>query len=231
MAAPSDTAAVILAGGRGRRMGGVAKARLMLGGRSLLDHVLRRLAGQVSQIAVSANDSAIVADLPLLPDAHDDRRGPLAGVLAGMIWARDRAGLRRIVSLPVDCPFLPRDLVGRFLETAEETGAAIVVAASGGSEHPTVALWDLALAEPLRGVVEAGTDLSVRRFYRAFRFAICDFDLRGLDPFFDVNTPEDLARAEDALRMGEDLETVVPRHADEGHADRFGLPNGEQGGR
>jgi molybdenum cofactor guanylyltransferase len=212
-------------------MGGVAKARLMLGGRPLLDHVLQRLAGQVPQIAVSANDPAIVADLPLLPDAHDDRRGPLAGVLAGMVWARGRAGLRRIVSLPVDCPFLPRDLVGRLRKTAEETGAAIVVAASGGAEHPTVALWDLALAETLRGVVAAGTELSVRRFYRAFPYAICDFDPRGLDPFFNVNTPEDLARAEDALRMGEDLETVLPGHADDGHADRFGLPHGEQGGR
>jgi len=231
MAAASDTAAVILAGGRGRRMGGVAKARLTLGRRSLLDHVLQRLDGQVSPIAISANDPAIVAALPLLPDVHDDRRGPLAGLLAGMIWARGWAGVRRIVSLPVDCPFLPRDLVGRLCQRADDTGAAVVVAASGGAEHPTVALWDLALAEPLRGVVDAGTDLSVRRFYRAYAFTICDFGGPGLDPFFNVNTPEDLARAEDALRMGENFEPVVPGHADEGHADRLGLSHREQGGR
>jgi molybdenum cofactor guanylyltransferase len=231
MAAASDTAAVILAGGRGRRMGGVAKALVTLGGRSLLDHVLLRLAGQVSPIAVSANDPAIVAAVPLLPDAHEDRRGPLAGLLAGMIWARGRAGVRRIVSLPVDCPFLPRDLVERLRAVAEDTGAAVAVAASGGVEHPTVALWDLALAEPLRVVVEAGAELSVRRFYRAYPFAMCNFDRPGLDPFFNVNTPEDLARAEDALRVGEDLETVISGDADEGHADRLGLPHREQGGR
>jgi molybdopterin-guanine dinucleotide biosynthesis protein A len=229
MPAPSDTAAVILAGGRGRRMGGVVKAMLPLGGRPLLEHVVRRLTSQVSPIAISANDPAIVAAQPMLTDAHDDRRGPLAGLLAGMVWARAQPGIRRIVSLPVDCPFLPGDLVARLCAIADATGASVVVAASGGIEHPTVALWDLALAGALRAVVEAGTDLSVRRFYQAHQVAICVFEAGDRDPFFNVNTPEDLARAEDALRVSEDLEAVVPGDADEGHADRLGLTHGEQG--
>jgi molybdopterin-guanine dinucleotide biosynthesis protein A len=225
-----DTAAIILAGGRGRRMGGAAKALVPLGGRSLLDHVLRRLESQASSIAISANDPAVTARWPLLADRHDDRRGPLAGLLAGMGWALTQHRIRRIVSLPVDCPFLPYDLVARLQARAEETGAEVVVAASGGVEHPTVALWDLALAEPLRAVVEVGADLSVRRFYQTRRVAICAFDGPGLDPFFNINTPADLARAADALRMGEDLEAVVPRDADERHADRLGLPHREQSG-
>jgi molybdopterin-guanine dinucleotide biosynthesis protein A len=231
MPAPSDIAGVILAGGRGRRMGGAVKALLPLGRRSLLDHALRRLAGQVSLIAISANDPAIAATRPLLADAHDDRRGPLAGLAAGMAWARAQGGVRWIVSLPVDCPFLPRDLVSRLRATAEETGAAVVVAASGGVQHPTVALWDLALADALSAVVEGGADLSVRRFYQAYAVAICPFETDGLDPFFNINTPEDLARAEDALRLGEDLETVIPGDADDGHADRFRLAHREQTGR
>ena len=212
-------------------MGGMAKALLPLGGRTLLAHVLQRLAGQVSPIAISANDPAIVAALPVLADAHDDRRGPLAGLLAGMVWAREQAGITRIVSLPVDCPFLPGDLVGGLRATATETGAEVVVAASGGIEHPTVALWDLALADALRAVVEAGTDLSVRRFYRTKAVAIRAFSGRDIDPFFNINTPADLARAEDAIRMREHLEAVIPGDADEGHADRLGLAHGEQGGR
>jgi molybdopterin-guanine dinucleotide biosynthesis protein A len=227
----SDTAAVILAGGRGRRMGGQPKALLPLAGRSLLDHVLQRLDGQVWPIAVSANDPAVTAPLPLLADAHDDRRGPLAGLLAGMDWARTREGIRRIVSLPVDCPFLPGDLVAGLCATAAETGAQVVVAASGGIEHPTVALWDLALADALRAVVEAGADLSVRRFYQAYAVAFRGFDSGRIDPFFNINTPADLARAEDAIRMGEDLEPVIARDADEGHADGLGLPHREQGRR
>ncbi len=180
MPAVSETAAVILAGGRGRRMGGAAKALLPLAGSPLLDHVRQRLAWQVWPIAVSANDAAVAAaaaPLPVLADRHDDRRGPLAGLLAGMEWARaHHPGITRILSLPVDCPFLPRDLAARLHARAAETGAAVVVSASGGVDHPTAALWDLALAGPLRAVVEAGTDLSVRRFYQAHPVAICAFD-------------------------------------------------------
>jgi len=212
-------------------MGGIAKARLPLGGLPLLDHVLQRLAGQVSPIAISANDPAIVAPLPLLADAHDDRRGPLAGLLAGMGWARALPGIRRIVSLPVDCPFLPSDLVPRLCATAAETGAKVVVAASGGIEHPAVALWDLGLIDALRDVVDAGTDLSVRRFYQAHQVAICAFERGDIDPFFNINTPADLARAEDALRLGEHLEAVIAGDADEGHADRLGLAHSQQCGR
>ena len=231
MPARSDTAAVILAGGHGRRMSGVAKALLPLGGRPLIDHVLLRLAGQVSPIAISARDPAIAAAAcPVLPDAHDDRRGPLAGLLAGMAWARTQPGIRRIVSLPVDCPFLPRDLVARLCDRAADTGAEVVVAASNGAEHPTVALWDLALTEALRAVVNTAADLSVRRFYRTRQVTICAFEAPDRDPFFNINTPEDLARAEDALGMGEDLEAVIARDADEGHADGLGLPHREQGG-
>ena len=231
MPAPCDTAAVVLAGGRGRRMGGVVKALLPLGGRPLLGHVLQRLEGQVAPIAISANDPAVAAAWPVLPDAHDDRRGPLAGLLAGMAWAKTLGGIRRIICLPVDCPFLPDDLVASLCATADESRAKIVVAASGGIEHPTVGLWDLSLADALGNVVDAGTDLSVRRFYQTYPVAICPFHATVLDPFFNINTPDDLARAEDALRMGEDLEAVIPRHADEGHADRFRLAYSEQGGR
>jgi molybdopterin-guanine dinucleotide biosynthesis protein A len=230
MQAPSDTAVLILAGGRGRRMGGAVKALLPLGGRALLDHVLQRLDGQVSTIAISANDPAVAAAagaVPVLADHHDDRRGPLAGLLAGMDWANTQDDIRRIVTLPVDCPFLPDDLVTRLRARAGETGAEVIVAASGGQDHPTVALWDIALAEPLRAVVQAGTDLSVRRFYQTRRVASCAFDGSG---FFNVNTPADLARAEDALRMGEDLEAVVARDADERHADPLGLPHRKQRG-
>ena len=212
-------------------MGGVAKAMLPFGGRSLLDHVLQRLAGQVSAIAISANDPAVAADWPVLADAHDDRRGPLAGLLAGMVWAQPRQGIRRIVSVPVDCPFLPYDLVASLCGTADETGAAVVVAASGGVEHPTVALWDIGLAEALRDVVGTGTDLSVRRFYRAYPVVVCPFHAEGLDPFFNINTPADLARAEDAWRVGEHLEAVITGDADNGHADRLGLAHREEGGR
>lgn len=230
MPAASDTAAVILAGGRGQRMGGVLKAGLMLGGQPLLDHVLQRLGPQIETIAVSANDPAVIAlasGRPVLADSHADRRGPLAGILAGMAWARSLPGCRFLLSLPVDCPFLPRDLLQRLRR--EAGGARVVVAASGGHPHPTAALWDIGLQPDLARVVEEGDDLSVRRFYERLPHRLCDFPAAGIDPFFNVNTPAELARAEDALRMGEDLEPIITRDTDQRHAGSLGLADGEQG--
>lgn len=229
-------AAVILAGGEGRRMGGRSKARLALGGRPLLQHVLARIAAQVSAIALSTREAAlteIAPSLPLLPDRHADRRGPLAGILAGMDWARAaHPGTRWLLSLPVDCPFLPVDLVPRLLARAALGDVRVVVAASCGAEHRAVALWDVTLADELEAVVEAAEDLSIRRFYRCFPHAAVDFPMEeGRDPFFNINTPEALGRAQQAFKMGENLETVRPRDADEGDAAGLGLPQGEQGGR
>lgn len=227
-------AAVILAGGEGRRMGGRSKALLPLGGVPLIRHVHDRLRGQVADIAVSTRDpavGAVVPGLPLLPDRHADRRGPLAGILAGMDWCRAaHPGRRWLLSLPVDSPFLPEDLVSRLLTRAAAGEVRIVVAASAGVEHRAVALWDVTLADALAPVVEAAEDLSIRRFYRRFPHAICDFPMRRLDPFLNVNTLEGLERAEQALRMGEDLEPVVARDADQGDAGGLGLADGEKGG-
>lgn len=229
----SDTAAVILAGGRGRRMGGALKALIPLGNRPLLSHVLTRLGPQIGTIAVSANDPAVAAaaaGLPLLADRHDDRRGPLAGLLAGMEWAaREGTDLRWLVSLPVDCPFLPTDLVAALCAQAHAAHARVVVARSGGHAHPTAALWDLSLRDDLARVVAAGADLSVRRFYEAYPHRFCDVPAGRPDPFFNINTPADLALAEDAIAAGEDLEPVVARDADQRQADGLGLPDGEPG--
>ena len=226
-------AAVILAGGEGRRMGGRSKALLPLGGLPLIRHVLGRLRGQIADIAVSTRDPAVgaaVPGLPLLPDRHAERRGPLAGILAGMLWCQAAHPDRRwLLSLPVDCPFLPDDLVARLAGRASVGDARIVVAASGGVEHRAVALWDVTLAEALAPVVEAAADLSIRRFYQRFPHAICDFPVGAIDPFLNINTPEALERAEDALRMGEDLEPVRPRDADQRDAGGLGLADGEKG--
>jgi molybdopterin-guanine dinucleotide biosynthesis protein A len=218
-------AVVILAGGEGRRLGGVQKGLVQLAGRPLVDHVLARLRGQAEIIAVSANGLGDTLPVPIIGDHHADRRGPLAGVLAGLDWCRvTHPELRTVVTVSVDSPFLPRDLVERL--TAET--ADIVYAVSGGRDHPTAAAWNVSLADALRTTVEVNGDLSVRRFWRGHTTAACDFPATPIDPFFNINTPEDLARAEDAIAMGEDLEPILPRDADERHADGLGLPHRQE---
>lgn len=234
MRAGSETvAAVILAGGEGRRMGGRSKALLPLGGVPLIHHVLARIQDQVAAIAISTRDQAVGAaapGLPLVPDRHADRRGPLAGILAGFAWCRAaHPDCRWLLSLPVDCPFLPADLVPSLLARAAAGDARVVVGASGGIEHRAVALWDVTLEAALAPVVEEAADLSIRRFYQHFPHAICDFPRGGIDPFLNINTPEALERAEDALRMGKNLEPVRPRDADQRDTGGLGLAHREQG--
>lgn len=183
---------VILAGGTGRRMGGADKALLPLGGQPLLAHVQARFEPQVEQLAVSANgDQARLSftGLPVLRDAQS--QGPLSGILAALDWAD---GADAVVSVSVDTPFLPGDLVPQ-LWLAGDGGLA--VAQSAGRLHPTCALWPRNLRAPLRAYLAAG-HAKVMGFCDGA--AVADFAVWGIDPFLNLNTPEDLALAEAALK-------------------------------
>lgn len=179
---------VILAGGRSSRMGGRDKAFLLLAGRPLIAHVTDRLAPQVSALAVNLTAGAALPGVAVLTDPVAGQPGPLAGVLAAMDWAAAR-GADRVVTVPVDAPFLPSDLVARL---AAAPGAA-VAADADGTWHPTVAIWPVAEAGTLAGALARGT-----RRVRAFAEAIGAVPVAFPDPaaFRNLNTPEDLAAAD-----------------------------------
>ncbi len=187
---------VILAGGQGRRMGGADKALLRLAGQSLLGRVIERFEPQVEALAISANgDAGRFADLGLavLPDAES--QGPLSGILSALTWAAPR-GATAVVSAPVDCPFLPQDLVPRLCRAAETSGLAL--AASGGNLHPTFGLWPIALAPALASFLHSGAKARVRDFAQAHGAVPADFPDDGA--FANLNTPDDLARLHRLLR-------------------------------
>ena len=199
--------AVILAGGRARRMGGGDKCLLRLGGQTLLDHVLARLRPQAGPIALNANgDPARFARfaLPVLPDGVGGFVGPLAGVLAAMDWAAAE-GHGAVASIAADTPFFPPDLLARLAARAEASGAAVVLAASRGADgrlwrQPTFGLWGVALRGELRAALEEGVrkvlDFTEPRGGGCEIFAPAP---GAPDPFFNINTPEDLAEAEAML--------------------------------
>ena len=191
---------VILAGGQATRMGGGDKGRLTIGGQSLLELVIARLAPQVAGMALNANgDPDRFADtgLPVLPDTISDYPGPLAGVLAGLDWAAEQ-GATHIVTAAADTPFFPADLVPRLLLAAETESKPIALARTENGRHPTFGLWPVALRDDLRQSLESGMR-KVVLWTDAHGTAYADFPSEGFDPFFNVNTPDDLAQAERLL--------------------------------
>lgn len=191
---------VILAGGTARRMGGGDKGRLDLGGTSLLAEVIRRLTPQCDALVLNANGAAgRFADLGLevVADSIADHPGPLAGILAGMDHAAQR-GASHIVSAAADTPFLPPDLVPRLQEAAKASGLPIALAATRQRDrlqpHPTFGLWPVALREDLRTALGNGM-AKVRHWAGQHGATLAEFPHQPRDPFFNVNTPEDLAIA------------------------------------
>lgn len=188
---------VILAGGRATRMGGGDKGLLSLAGRPILTHVVERLSPQVADLALNANgDPARFGGfgLPVLPDSLPDRPGPLAGVLAGLDWAAGQ-GADAIVTAAADTPFFPADLVPRLLLAAEGMEAPLALAASETGRQPTFGLWPVALRDDLRAALTGGLRKIVQ-WTDQHGGRLATFPGAEPDPFFNINTPDDLAQAE-----------------------------------
>ncbi|NEX46189.1 molybdenum cofactor guanylyltransferase MobA [Pseudotabrizicola algicola] len=195
---PAGHLGVILAGGQARRMGGGDKGLRLLHGQSLLQRVIRRLQPQVRGMAINANGDPRRFEgfkLPVLPDPMPGFPGPLAGVLAAMDWAAER-GAPAVVTVAADTPFFPADLVQRLDRAAGAGGFSL--AATGGHAapdwHPTFGLWPTDLRDSLRRDLQAGQrkmiDWALSHGAKAALFPSAG------DPFFNINTPDDLASAE-----------------------------------
>lgn len=194
---------VILAGGLATRMGGGDKGLLPLGQTTILGHVIDRLGPQVAGLALNANgDPARFAalGLPVLADSVQGYAGPLAGVLAGLDWAAGQ-GASHIVTAAADTPFFPRDLVAKLQAAAASEGKPIALARTVDGRHPTFGLWPVALRDDLRAALTGGLR-KVVLWTDAHGTAYADFPSEERDPFFNVNTPEDLAAAQALAEAG-----------------------------
>lgn len=183
---------VILAGGAGLRMGGRDKAFVMLGGQSLLSQVQGRFAPQVERLAISANGDAARFGAGATVLADHSSQGPLSGVLAALDWAA-ALGAEAAVSVAVDTPFLPADLVPRLCLAAELSASGVAIAASGGVDHPTFGLWPVGLREDLRRFLASGAKTRVMDFARSHAAMRAEFGDDGA--FMNLNSPEDLVAA------------------------------------
>ena len=200
------TLGLVLAGGLARRMGGGDKALIEIGGRAILDRVIATMTPQCDGIILNANgDPARFARfaLPVVPDDIPDFAGPLAGILAGLDWmAANRPDLAWMASVPGDCPFLPSDLVARLHDARERAGTPLACAKSGDWRHPVAGLWPVELRTDLRRALVDEDLHKIEVWTARHGIAIAEWPERPVDPFFNVNTPEDRARADDVALQG-----------------------------
>ncbi len=194
-------AGLILAGGLSRRMGGGDKALIEVEGQSLLDRTIERLSPQVGPMILNANgDPTRFAEftLPVVPDVIEGYAGPLVGILTGLEWLRDHSlGVEWMVSVAADTPLFPLDLVERLHRAAMEEQADIAIACTGSRTHPVFALWPTRLAAELRAAVVAEGIRKIEAWTDRYKVARVDWPAKPVDPFFNVNAPEDVVR----LRM------------------------------
>lgn len=206
-----DIPGIILAGGLSRRMGGGDKGLLMLGETSIIERVIDKILPQVGSLAININgDSSRFPDykLPIIPDSIKGYLGPLSGILAGMEWAF-KNGNRYIATVAADTPFLPDDLIKRLHAMVKSKNLNIGIAASrilSGDDvfiHPTFGIWEVALKDDLRDAL-ANDTRKIMFWAKKFKLDYYYFDTSDKlsDPFFNINTPDDLEEAKYRLKKG-----------------------------
>lgn len=200
---PPPTLGVLLAGGLARRMGGGDKPMRAIGGRSILERVIARLAPQCDGLVLNANGDPArfaFAGLPVVPDTVPGFAGPLAGILAALDWAAaNRPDIGWVASAAADSPFIPTDFVPRLHAARTAANVPLACAESGGQAHPVNGLWPVALREDLRHALVALDMRKIDRWTARHGVALAAWPGEPVDPFFNANTPDDLADAERLL--------------------------------
>jgi molybdopterin-guanine dinucleotide biosynthesis protein A len=193
-----DIVTAILAGGHARRLQGAVKATLVVAGHPLLARVLATLSPQcgaaVLCVAPRHGNAPWLkgVDIPVIFDVVDDG-GPLAAIAAALLWAgATLPGIKGVVTVPVDEPFVPPDLVARLADAA---GDGIAVAESGERRHHAIAYWPVAMGPDLQSYVKASDDGAVHRWQSRYPVTSVRWPTEPYDPFFNINTADDLRTA------------------------------------
>ncbi|EIK44854.1 molybdopterin-guanine dinucleotide biosynthesis protein A [Cellvibrio sp. BR] len=191
---------VILAGGLARRMGGGDKCLLPLAGKTLLQRTIERAQPQVKKLLLNANGNSLRfarTRLPVVPDVFPNNRGPLAGIHAALQWMhKDNPDAEWLVSFASDTPFFPSDLVSTLLEAVNQSHSQLAIASSLARRHPTFALWHASLIKPMEQQLQSDEMPRLQDWMSAQNPVEVSFSAIDYDPFFNINTPQDLYAAE-----------------------------------
>lgn len=200
MSTPESVVGIILAGGLARRMGGGDKCLLPLVGKTLLQRTIERARPQVSPLLLNANGNSLRfarTRLPVVPDIYPNNLGPLAGIHAGLQWMKtNNPNAEWLTSFASDTPFFPTDLVARLFTAATTHRAQLAVATSNHRAHPIFALWHASLIDTIEQQLETSDVPRLQDWIKKQKLVEVEFAADGYDPFFNINTPQDLYAAE-----------------------------------
>lgn len=200
MAETPKTVGVLLAGGLARRMGGGDKPLLPVGGKTILDRAIEALRPQCDALILNANGDPgrfAATGLAVVADDVPGFAGPLAGILAALDWtAANRPDVEWVVSAAADSPFLPKDFVARLHRAREESGMPLAQAQTGEQTYPVNALWQVNLRGDLRHALVEEDMRKIDVWTARHGIVSVVWPAEPLDPFFNANTPEDVAEAE-----------------------------------
>ncbi len=201
---------IILAGGLARRMGGGDKCLLPLAGKTLLQRTIERAQPQVSQLLLNANGSSLRfarTRLPVLADQFPNNLGPLAGVHAGLTWmTANTPNHEWLMSFASDTPFFPLDIVSKLAahivaSPLQLGNAPLIVASSNLQVHPVFALWHISLLSKLASQLQTGEVPRLQDWIKQYKPQYVDFAMQDYDPFFNINSPQDLYTAEPLVSL------------------------------
>lgn len=197
---------VLLAGGQALRMGGGDKGSILLGGRPMMEHIIERAQTQVTTMIINANGDVRRFQnygLEVISDVIEGFAGPLAGVLTGMEWAVINAPkVEWVATFPSDAPYFPLDLVNRLTAAVVNGDAELACACSNGWSHPVFGIWPVNLADHLRYAMVNEKVRKIDDWTARYKLVEVEFSTEPFDPFFNVNTPENLVEAEKILALG-----------------------------
>jgi molybdopterin-guanine dinucleotide biosynthesis protein A len=191
---------ILLAGGKSRRMGGGDKCLLQLGGKTILQHAIDRATPQVGNLILNINgdpDRFSHYNLNIVSDDIGNFAGPLAGVLTGMHWVKENhPECKWIVTFPTDTPFFPMNLASQLYDAVSDNKAELACAASGGRHHPVFGIWPVNLFAALKVAMIDNGVRKIDDWTSGYNMKTVKFEFRKIDPFFNINRPEDLQYAE-----------------------------------
>lgn len=195
-ATQSNTLGVIFAGGRARRLG-QAKSSIDFAGEPLLSRIEDRLKTQSFDQAISVREPASVVSTytEIIDSDKSGQAGPIIGVLSALKWACSVRGCCFLLTTPVDTPFLPRNIATTLWAGMERTGAKSAVAVTGGHVHGLSALYDVSIFPTARKVIADNGQRMIKMFHQDIGSAHVSFEAQPVDPFFNINTKEDLGLA------------------------------------